>query len=160
MADLRELLTQLGFVDSRSVLQSGNLCFRGKARTGLQLERLLEAEAEKRLTLATDFFVRTAEEWKAVIARNPFPKAARRDPGHLVVMFLKDAPDVRDVEALRGAIVGPELVRAHGKHLYVVYPNGIGRSRLTNTLIEGKLGTRGTGRNWNTVLRLATLVEA
>jgi uncharacterized protein (DUF1697 family) len=37
---------------------------------------------------------------------------------------------------------------------------GIGRSRLTHRLIESKLMTRGTGRNWNTVLKLAAVAEA
>ncbi len=160
MADLRALLTHLGFLDARSLLQSGNLVFRGNARTGAHLERLLEAEAAKRLHLQTDFFVRTAEEWKALVAQNPFRKEAERDPGHLLVMFLKDAPDVASVEALQAAITGPERVRAEGRHAYVVYPIGIGRSRLTNALIEKKLGTRGTGRNWNTVLKLGALASS
>jgi uncharacterized protein (DUF1697 family) len=46
-------------------------------------------------------------------------------------------------------------VHAVGNQLYVVYPAGIGRSRLTLKLIERELGTRGTGRNWNTVLKIA-----
>src|SRR5213593_1659165 len=160
MSDLRDLLTQLGFMDARSLLQSGNLIFRSDARVGVNLERLLEAEAEKRLDLRTDFVVRTAEEWKAIVARNPFRDEAERDPAHLLVMFLKDAPDVKNVEALQAAIMGPELVRAQGRQAYIVYPSGIGRSRLTSTLIEKKLGTRGTGRNWNTVLKLGALVNA
>ncbi len=157
MADLRDLLTQLGFGDARSLLQSGNLVFRGVATTSGRLERLLEAEAKKRLDLETTFFVRTAEEWKDIVARNPFPKEAERDPAHLVVVFLKDAPDAERVKALESAIAGPEIVRAHGTEAYIVYPAGIGESRLTNTLIEKKLGTRGTGRNWNTVLKLGAL---
>jgi len=160
MADLRDLLTQVGFVDARSLLQSGNLVFRSDAGTGVRLERLLEAEAEKRLGLRTDFLVRTAEEWKAVVARNPFPDEAERDPAHLLVVFLKDAPDGKNVEALQAVITGPEIVRAHGRQAYIVYPSGIGRSRLTSTLIEKKLDTRGTGRNWNTVLKLGALVKA
>jgi len=135
MSDLRDLLTQLGFMDARSLLQSGNLIFRSDARVGVNLERLLEAEAEKRLDLRTDFVVRTAEEWKAIVARNPFRDEAERDPAHLLVMFLKDAPDVKNVEALQAAIMGPELVRAQGRQAYIVYPSGIGRSRLTSTLI-------------------------
>ena len=75
-------------------------------------------------------------------------------------MFLKDAPDVRDVKVLQAAITGPEIVRAHGKHAYIVYPSGIGRSRLTNSRIESQLGTSGTGRNWNTVLKLDALANA
>jgi uncharacterized protein (DUF1697 family) len=158
MADLRGLLTHLGFEDAQSLLQSGNLVFRGRARPGAQLERVLETEAKERLALETDFFVRTAAEWKAVVARNPFREEARRDPGHLVVMLLKPAPVAKDVKALQAAITGPEVVRADGTHAYIVYPNGIGRSRLTNALIEKTLGTRGTGRNWNTVLKLGALV--
>jgi uncharacterized protein (DUF1697 family) len=160
MSALRDLLTHLGLPDARSLLQSSNLLFRNDARKGADLERLLERQAEKRLDLRTDFFVRTAEEWKAVIARNPFRKEAERDPGHLVVMFLKDSPAAENVALLQAAITGPELVRAEGRHAYVVYPNGIGRSRLTNALIEKKLGTRGTGRNWNTVLKIGAPAKA
>jgi len=157
MADLHHLLTQLGLADARSLLQSGNLVFGANGRTAARLERLLEAEAAKRLGLQTDFFVRSAKEWKSVVANNPFSKEAARDPGHLVVMALKDAPKDTDVKALQAAITGREVVRAGGKHLYIVYPDGIGRSRLTNAVIDKLLGTRGTGRNWNTVLKLASL---
>ena len=157
MADLRDLLTQLGLADVRSLLQSGNLVFGAKGRTAAQLERLLEVEAERRLGLQTDFFVRAAKEWKDVVAHNPFGKEATRDPGHLVVMVLKDAPSVTGVKTLQKAITGREVVRAAGNHLYIVYPDGIGRSRLTTALIDKQLGTRGTGRNWNTVLKLAAL---
>jgi uncharacterized protein (DUF1697 family) len=50
-------------------------------------------------------------------------------------------------------------MRPDGKQLYIHYPAGIGRSKLTATLIERKLATRGTARNWNTVLKLLELCE-
>lgn len=160
MAELRDLLTELGFADVRSLLQSGNLVFRSDRRTAAVVERLLEAETARRMGLQTDFFVRGAEEWNSVIARNPFPAEAERDPGHLVVMCLKDAPEKKDVKALQAAIAGPEVVRADGRHAYIVYPDGIGTSKLTNALMEKKLGTRGTSRNWNTVLKLDALARS
>jgi uncharacterized protein (DUF1697 family) len=104
--------------------------------------------------------VRTAEELKAIVVHNPFRDEAERDPAHLVVMFLKSVPIVKDVEALQVSITGPEIVRAQGRQAYIVYPNGIGRTRLTNTVIEKKLVTRGTARNWNTVQKLAALSSA
>jgi uncharacterized protein (DUF1697 family) len=72
-------------------------------------------------------------------------------------MVLKAAPPAKKVAALQAAIAGPEQIRCDGKQLYVVYPAGIGRSKLTGVLIEKKLDARGTGRNWNTVLKLQTL---
>ena len=160
MADLRDFLTRLGFADVRSLLQSGNLVFRGGTRTGAALERWLEAEAAKRLALQTAFLVRTAAEWRAVVARNPFPEEAERDPARLVVVFLRDAPPAKAVRALQAAITGRETVRATGAHAYIVYPDGQGRSRLTAAVIEKHLGTRGTARNWNTVLKIGALARA
>jgi uncharacterized protein (DUF1697 family) len=165
MAALRDLLAKLGFGDARSILQSGNLVFRISgagvpARHGpAGLESMLEAEAAKRLGLQADFLIRTAKEWRTVVSRNPFRKEAERDPSHLLVMFLKAAPKPSEIKAAHDAIVGRETIRADGRQMYIVYPDGIGRSRLTNVLLEKKLGVRGTARNWNTVLNLATLAD-
>jgi len=160
MSDLRAMLAKLGFEDARSILQSGNLIFGGYARASGELEKLLEAEAGgKRLGLQADFLVRTAKEWRTIVARNPFRKAAESDPAHLVVMLLKTVPKADAIKAAQGAIAGRETIRADGRQLYIVYPAGIGTSRLTNALLEKKLGTRGTARNWNTVLKLATLLD-
>jgi uncharacterized protein (DUF1697 family) len=159
MTDLRNFLTELGFDDARSLLQSGNLVFNSKVRTGAELERFLESEAHDRLSLEVDFIVRTPDEWKSVIRQNPFRKEAERDPGHLVVMFLKGVPEVEDMVALEAEIRGPEVVRAKGKQAYIYYPNGQGRSKLTHSILEKKLG-RGTGRNWNTVLKLGIMAKS
>jgi uncharacterized protein (DUF1697 family) len=159
MADLRQLVTELGFQDVRSLLQSGNLVFRGDRQASAPLERLLEREAAARLDLQTDFFVRTAAEWKRIVAANPFRAEAARDPGHLVLMVLKAAPTVEHLRALRSVITGREVVEIRDRHAFIVFADGIGRSRLTTALIERKLGTRGTGRNWNTVLKLGALAS-
>jgi uncharacterized protein (DUF1697 family) len=159
MAELRELVEGLGFSDVATLLQSGNLVFTGKRKSNAALERLLETESAKRFDAAVDYFVRDAAEWEAIVAANPFPREAESDPGHLVVMPLKKTPQEEDVASLRAALKGPERVEAIGSQLYLVYPEGIGRSKLTITLIEKKLGARGTGRNWNTVRKLAELVR-
>lgn len=157
MADLKALLAELGMKNPQSILQSGNLVFECAPRATAALEKLLEASAAKTLGLRTDFFVRTGAEWQQAIADNPFPKAAKLDPSHTVLMCLKDAPPPAAVKALQEAIKGREVVKAKGRHAYFLYPDGIGTSKLTITVIEKKLGTTGTARNWNTVLKLGAL---
>ena len=159
MADLRSLLSDLGFSNPRTVLQSGNAIFESESATGRQLEHLLERATSGRLGVDTDYFVRTADQWRAIVADNPFPDEARGDPAHLVMSLLKDAPSPAQVTALQHAITGREVVRARGDHAYVVFPDGIGRSGLTAAVTEKHLGTRATGRNWNTVLKLEALIE-
>jgi uncharacterized protein (DUF1697 family) len=159
MTNLRNFLADLGFENVRSVLQSGNLVFGSRSRTGAELERHLETEASKRLALEVDFFARTAEEWKSIIRQNPFRKEAERDPAHLIVVFLKNAPAPKDVALLQADIVGPEVVKAKGRQAYIFFPNGQGRSKLTNAMMEKRIG-RGTGRNWNTVMKLDVIAKA
>ncbi len=160
MAALRELAVGLGLEEPRTLLQTGNLVFRSPPRPAPELEALLEEGARDELGLDTDIFVRSASGWNALLAANPFPEAAAADPAHLVVLALKDEVAQERVDALREAIRGREVVQAVGRHAWAVYPDGIGRSRLTTALIERKLGTAVTGRNWNTALKLAALLSS
>ena len=160
MADLKALLAGLGFEDAQTLLQSGNIVFTGGTKTTASLEQALERAAAKQLELETDFFVRTAKEWQAIVDANPFPREAKDDPSHLLAVIFRDEVSAANVAALQKAIVGREVVRAKGRCAYIVYPDGIGRSKLTTAIIEKKLGTRGTGRNWNTVLKLQVLTQS
>jgi uncharacterized protein (DUF1697 family) len=159
MADLRAMLEKLRFDDPKTLLLSGNIVFKCAGASCAKLEQQLEAASTKHLKVTTDYFVRTAEEWRVIVDENPFPKEAKKDPGHLVMMCLREAPGAAQVNALQASITGREVVKAKGKHAYFVYPDGIGRSKLTIQKIEKALGTRGTARNWNTVLKLAELAQ-
>lgn len=159
MADLRHLLEKMGMANPRSLLQSGNLVFESPSGAESAVESELETATASGLGLRTQFFVRGTAEWSSLVENNPFSAEAAGDPSHLLVVFLKDAPSAESVHAV-DCLAGPERAQAWGRHLYVTYPDGIGRSRLTMSVIEAKLHTRGTARNWNTVLKLAAMAQA
>ena len=124
-----------------------------------KLQALFEAETAKRLNVQTDFLVRTAAEWSAIVENNPFPSEAKADPSHLLVMPLKSSSKSEDVEALQSTIKGSEIVRLGSRHIYLSYPDGIGGSKLTAARIEKALGNTGTARNWNTALKLLEMCD-
>lgn len=159
MANLVAFAKALGLAEPRTLLQSGNLVFKSP-RSSAQLERVLETEAPEHLGFPTEFFLRTAAEWRTIIGNNPKSADAKRDPGHFLMVLLKHAPTPKDVRALEAAITGRERLRVKGREAYIVYPDGVGKSRLTTALIDAKLRTRGTGRNWNTVLKLDALARS
>lgn len=159
MSDLRAMLEKIGLEDPKTLILSGNVVFKSSTSSAAKVELMLEAASTKHLGVTTDYFVRSAKEWQGIIAANPFPKEAKSDPARLVMMCLRDAPSADQVKALQGAIKGREIVRASGRQAYFVYPDGQGRSRLTIQMIEKALGTRGTARNWNTVLKLGELAQ-
>ena len=148
MSDLRALADDVGFTGARTVLNSGNLVF-GSPLAPAQAERTLESEAKARLGLETEFMVRSAAQWRSIVARNPFPDEAARDPGRLLVMVCKTAPG----KALKITGARNEVVRALGREIFIVYPDGVGRSKL-------KLSVLGTARNWNTVSKLNELASS
>ena len=109
--------------------------------------------------MTTDYFVRTAKEWQAIIGGESVSERGEERSARLVMMCLRDAPSPAQVKALQAAIKGREIVKASGRQAYFVYPDGQGRSKLTIQVIEKALGTRGTARNWNTVLKLGELAQ-
>jgi uncharacterized protein (DUF1697 family) len=160
MEALRGLLEEEGLENVQTLLNSGNAVFRSRATSPSELEERLERALARGTGVSTEFFVRTASEWRAILDHNPFLREADVDPGHLLLAALKRAPGEKDWAALVAAIQGREKVRGSGRHAYLVYPDGVGRSKLTVALIERKLGTRSTSRNWNTVRKLDQLASS
>ncbi len=159
-AELESALRALGLEEVRVLLASGNVAFRApEGRGEPELEARIAEGLKRRLGLVTEVFVRSAGEWREVRNGNPFTEAAREDPAHLVVAALKSAPGADRWEALARAIRGRESSQGRGRHAYLVYPDGIGRSKLTVAVLEASLGTRATCRNWNTVQKLGALLE-
>ncbi|HEX4738258.1 MAG TPA: DUF1697 domain-containing protein [Allosphingosinicella sp.] len=159
MADLKTLIEGLGFERAETLLASGNVVFEAPEKDGAKLESLLEREAKARIDVETDFLLRDAAALKAAIASNPFAEAAEKRPGHLLVLFAR-APFPADLRERVAAIYdGPESLAIEGRHLYVDYVEGQGRSKLSQALAKLKLPKGATGRNWNTVLKLAAMLE-
>ena len=160
MADLKVLAESLGFSSPKTLLQSGNLVFEAKQKTPAALEKLLEAALAEEVGLKTPVVVRSAVEWQAALDANPFTKEAKNDPSHLLVMPLKTKCDKPALAELVKVIPGREQAKLVGQQLYLVYPDGIGESKLTATLIEKKLGVAGTARNWNTAQKIMAALGA
>ena len=156
MADLRALIAKMGFTDVQTLLQSGNVVFSGPSKAPSVLESQIEKELEKRLELKVDIHIRTPQEWRAVIEANPFPAEAKKDPSHLLLTCYKSPLEASRVKAAQQAITGPERLHASGRHLYMTFPGGIGRSKAG--VVVGKTLGAGTARNWNTVLKLAAML--
>lgn len=157
--DLRDLATSLKYRGGATLLNSGNIVFEGPAKATAAIEKQFEAAAAKTMGLETEFFVRTAAEWHALAKANPLLKEAKDDPSHLLLWTLKAPAAPATLKALQAAIKDRESFRSGKSALYIAFPDGIGSSKLTPTVIDRALGVRGTGRNWNTVLKLCAMME-
>ena len=156
--ELRALMTDEGLIDGETLLASGNMIFRDE-RAPSVLEPILERALHKRLQLTTAVIVREAADWLTLIDANPFRDLGVADPSRLVLFVLKGMPRRDGFQRLSSLIRGHEQVHLGDRAVYLTYPDGIGTSKLTAGVIDGALGVSGTGRNWNTVLKLASLTS-
>jgi uncharacterized protein (DUF1697 family) len=158
MAALKSLAEGLSLGEPRTLLQSGNLVFLADGAADA-LEAKLEAAIAAEMGVATEVCVRTADAWRRLVEANPFPAFAKADPAHLLLVAFKRPPKPDGPETLAAVYHGPEQVRLAEGHAYITYPEGVGTSKLTPTLLGRHLG-QGTARNWNTVLKLRDMLAA
>lgn len=147
MDDLRQLCERCGFTHVSTFGQSGNVVFLSK-RSEASVQKLLDQTLAEKMGKPVGVLIRTAEELSAVLERNPYPEL---DASQVMVLFL-DAP------ARRGALddietPGGERLTASGREIFIVYPEGQGKSKLKLPFQK-----TGTGRNLETVRKLCEMV--
>jgi uncharacterized protein (DUF1697 family) len=147
MADLRELLGELGYADVRTVLASGNVVFTG-AKDGAQ--ETLERALQDRYGFKVDVVLRTMEELHTVVEAEPFGDEAA-DLTRYFVVFLPCEPDL---SALEGQDFAPDKYAASGHEVYAWCPDGMQNSRLMKALGRPGLAPTATVRNMSTVRKL------
>lgn len=159
MAKLRDLCGRLGWTDLATYIQSGNLVFSADGGAAA-LEDALEKAIEDEFGMDVPTIVRTAAQWRRYPAGNPFPEAARDEPGRLMLLLSKRPPHKGAEAALRDRAAAGETIRRSGDALWIHFPNGAGTSKLTPSLIDRAIGSPATSRNYRTVTKLLEMVAA
>lgn len=158
MPELRELCAGLGLGGVQSYIQSGNLVLRAGAAPA-ELEAELERAIAGRFGLSVPVIVRAAAAWPGYVAGNPFREASEREANLVMLCLAKKQPREGAVEGLRERAADGERIEGVGDAIWVHYPAGAGRSKLSPALFERLAGSPVTARNWRTVLKLGELAQ-
>jgi uncharacterized protein (DUF1697 family) len=158
MEDLRVICASLKFHEPTTYIQSGNVVF---GTTGSDIAKLavrLESAIEKQRGFRPRVILRSLDELRKVVARNPFAGRSGLESAKLAVFFLPEIPTAEVREKLLAIKVGPEEIRCEGRELFIYFPNGMGQSKLPPVL-DRTLKMPATARNWNTVNKLLEMAE-
>jgi uncharacterized protein (DUF1697 family) len=158
MPDLRKLLSDAGYENVQTLLQSGNIVLSSSLDPAALADELHERILSG-LEVDTEVVVRTRDELADAIERNPLPEAVAK-PKFFQVTFLSGAPDPAVLEELLAADYAPEKLAATERELYAWHPDGMHKSKLARLLSNKKLGVTATARNWNTVTKLLEMADA
>lgn len=148
-AELKAIGEACGFGQVRTFIASGNLLFvsdRSEAEAAVEVAAGVERHFGKPVAV----HVRSAADLAGVVANNPFPD----DPGNrVVVFFLPRDAEVEMIDSATG--VGQERIAQGRRELYIAYGEGMADSKLKLPVFR-----EGTGRNMNSVSKMAALLAA
>ena len=148
MDELRAIAARLRYESSRTFIASGNLLFASR-KAEAAVKRDLEQALGEHMGTPVEVMVRTAAELAEILAANPFPD---EPPNKVVAIFLDEPPPADTIASAKN--IADERLALGRREIYVHFPGGQGRSKL-----RIPAGSRGTGRNMNTVAKLAELAR-
>jgi uncharacterized protein (DUF1697 family) len=149
MVDLVKLCEKAGFTGVKTYIQSGNVLVQSRAGA-TTVKATLEKALAAKLGKPVGVHVRSADELDKILAGNPFAAAP---PNRVIVMFLDAAPPAGVLTGVKSP--GGEELAVRGRELFIHYPEGLGVSKLKVPFADV-----GTGRNINTVTKLAAMAHA
>ena len=160
MAELRAELAATGFQEVRTYIQSGNIVLDAEPTSGSD-----EIAARVGATIEDGFGFRPwvhplePADLRAIVDANPYRAAADADPTTVHYHFVREGPPAASLERLTELADEGEEVAARDDVVYLLAPNGIGRSKLAEALTKA-LSPRVTARNHRSVLAVMALAEA
>lgn len=159
MDELKKIFLTLGFTHVKTYINSGNIVFcshEDKEAVREQMERAIF----QHFGISVAAVVKTAGELLKVFAGHPFDPDTESDSSKRAVVFLSRpvASDQANVFSGDDRITERTVIR--GDVLFAYYPRGFSKTRLTGDYIERRLRLTATARNWNTVCKLAEIVNS
>jgi uncharacterized protein (DUF1697 family) len=158
MAEFKLLLEGLGHTQVKTLLNSGNAVFTSPGRSAAKHAGAIGASVQSKFGLSTPVIVKAAAELTAIVQGNPMVPPEPEHSRFLVVV----GPDRNALATLRpllALVQGSERLIITKDAAYLHCPDGLLVSKVAAVLL-GKAGRALTSRNWATMLKLATLVNA
>jgi uncharacterized protein (DUF1697 family) len=148
VADLKSLYESLGLGNVQTYVQSGNVVFDSEEQDVEKLRNSIETQIETALGFSIPVMIRTADDFQRVIESHPF---ANEDPIRVLVTFLYEHPERSRWDELSFYKDKVDQFALGEQEIFLFCPGGYGRTKLSNTFFEKKLGVVATTRNWKSV---------
>ena len=156
MEELRRHFEIPGINNVVTYIQSGNVLFDTRITDEIKLRKTIEKQLVTKLGYTVPTLLRSLDEIRNVVQSNPFEHIPVDGPRKLYVTFLSDTIGEAERSKLDPFKTEGEEYRIIGREVYLLL-GGYGNTKLSNTLIEKKLGVQATTRNWATVNKILEL---
>lgn len=157
MAELRFLLSQNGFTDVKTYIQSGNVVFEKEDESIAEMNTSLEQLIKTHFGFYVPIIIKSVTDINNILKHNPFTKKEDLEFNRIYFVLLFDKPEKEWVERLRQEVYPNEQWELVNDCLYLKCERGYGKSKLNNNLVERKLKVEATTRNYRTLMKMLEL---
>ncbi len=157
MADLRMLMSGMGFGHAQTYIQSGNVVFAADEENCETVRPRLETAIADRFGFSIRVMVLTAADIFKAVESNPYCEVTD-DSEKLHLGFMAAEPEPAALDALRTKPQGHDQWRSVDRFFYLHAPDGMGKSALA-PFVERTLKVPVTFRNWRTVVTLRKMAS-
>ena len=158
MAELRALLSELGYSNVSTLLNSGNAVFNADMGAPAKLAHDISTAISSRLHIEVPVIVKSTKELTDIVGGNSLT-FEEQDFSRLMVAFAQDPGTLAGLVAIEPLVVAPEQFLIGRNAAYLHCASGILESKAAVAML-GKVGKEVTTRNWATVLKLMALADA
>lgn len=156
MAELRELLSNSGFLNVKTYIQSGNVVFQSTETNSFKIEHDISRAIKDHFGFDVPVLVRTPEQIKVILNHCPFTED---DMQKSYFMLLDTIPDEELVKIASQKVYDNEYYHIINDCIYFYCPAGYGKAKFNMSYFEKKLQANATSRNYKTVTKLLSLCD-
>ena len=156
MSFLTEILSEVGFEDVRTYIQSGNILLKTNlsiAETKIKIHETIK----ERIGADLAIIIKTKTEFKKAIEENPFDDTFDYSRIHLV--FTNDIIDKEKLREVSKKDYFGEVFEKGSHCLYMYLPREAPKKKLNTNYLEKQLGIRATMRKLNVIGHLFKLAN-
>lgn len=159
MAELKKMFSEMGFEKVQTLLNSGNVVFNAKKENELALLERIGAQFEKTFGFEVPLILRNEKSTQHIMKLDPFQTITVTKEIRLYVSFLP--------KKVSGELVLPytsekgdfRILQKTDREVFSVVDTTSFRSVDAMHFLEKEYGKAITTRNWNTVKKIAALME-
>lgn len=156
MKELAALFGKAGAMDVETFIQSGNVVFGAAAGEAAGIVAEVQRGIRAKFGFEAPITLRSAADLAKIVKGNPY---VGKEPASLHVAFLREKPAPALAKSLLNPGVDGEEFRLKGSEIYLCFPKGLAKTKVTNAYLDSKLKTISTLRNWRTTLALLELAQ-
>jgi uncharacterized protein (DUF1697 family) len=159
MEDLRKLFSELGFSFVKTYIQSGNIVILTNPANIQELESIISYAIKNKFILEIPVMVLELDEFIKVVENNPFFEIEGKDRALMHITFLTAIPEIEKISYIDFSKFLPDEIIIIEKAIYMYFPKGYGKTKLTNGYFESKLKLKATTRNLKTCYELIKIAR-